>query len=98
LSSVRDLRLHRLEESMVRQSRPTFQKRLKEKARMEKQREKQQRKFEAKDRKAATAEERTSLDVDPDLAGIKLGPQAPPEEWAAFIPTEEEEEEETESV
>jgi hypothetical protein len=86
---------------MARQSRPTFQKRLKEKARMEKQREKQQRKFEAKERKAAAADERTGLDVeDPDLAGIKLGPQAPPEEWAAFIEDEEEaeEEEETESV
>lgn len=86
---------------MARQSRPTFQKRLKEKARMEKQREKQQRRFEAKDRKAAAAEERSAMPVDdPDLAGIKLGPQAPPEEWAAFIPTEEEEEEseEKESV
>ena len=88
---------------MARQSRPTFQKRLKEKARMEKQREKQQRKFEAKERKATAAEERTALGVvDPDLNGIKLGPQGPPEEWAAFMPTdeegEEEESEETESV
>ena len=88
---------------MARQSRPTFQKRLKEKARMEKQREKTQRKFEAKDRKAMTAEERAALGVpDPDLDGIKLGPQGPPEEWAAFMPSEEEEEEEeseeTESV
>lgn len=87
---------------MARQSRPTFQKRLKEKARMEKQREKQQRKFEAKERKAAASEERSALGVmDPDLDGIKLGPQSPPEEWAAFIPTEEEgqeESEETESV
>lgn len=77
---------------MARQSRPTFQKRLKEKARMEKQREKQQRRFEAKERKAAAAEERKSLGVDdPDLAGIKLGPQAPPDEWAPFMPDEEEE-------
>ena len=86
---------------MARQSRPTFQKRLKEKARMEKQREKTQRKFEAKERKAAAAEERSTLNVeDPDLAGIKVGPQAPPDEWAAFMPeeVEEEEEEETEAV
>ena len=86
---------------MARQSRPTFQKRLKEKARMEKQREKTQRKFEAKERKAAAAEERSTLNVeDPDLAGIKAGPQAPPDEWAAFMPeeVEEEEEEETEAV
>ena len=84
---------------MARQSRPTFQKRLKEKARMEKQREKQQKKFESKDRKEAAAEERTTRGiVDPDLDGIKLGPQAPPEEWAAFMPTEEEEEEESEET
>jgi hypothetical protein len=79
---------------MARQSRPTFQKRLKEKARMEKQREKQAKKFESKSRKAQTAEERALANGDPDLEGIKLGPQAPPEEWAAFIEDEEEEEEE----
>ena len=88
---------------MARQSRPTFQKRLKEKARMEKQREKQQRKFEAKDRRVVEAEERTASGVvDRDLDGIKLGPQGPPEEWATFMPVDEESEEgdseETESV
>lgn len=81
---------------MARQSRPTFQKRLKEKARMEKQREKQARKFDAKTRKAQVAEERALANGDPDLEGIKLGPQAPPEEWAAFIEDEEAEEEEQE--
>jgi hypothetical protein len=84
---------------MARQSRPTFQKRLKEKARMEKQREKTARKFEAKDRKSAAADERSTLGVnDPDLDGITLGPQAPPDEWAAFMPTEEEKEEEEEGT
>ena len=76
---------------MARQSRPTFQKRLKEKARMERAREKQQRRFEAKDRKAQDAELRANLDMDPDIAGIKPGPQPVPEEWAPFMPEEEEE-------
>lgn len=76
---------------MARQSRPTFQKRLKEKARMERAREKQQRRFEAKERKAQDAELRANLDIDPDIAGIKPGPQAVPEEWAPFIEEEAEE-------
>lgn len=78
---------------MPRPSRPTFQKRLKEKARMEKQREKMQKRMEAKERKAQEAEFRSSLDIDPDIAGIKPGPQAVPEEWAPFIPDEDEEKE-----
>ena len=73
---------------MARQSRPTFQKR----------REKQARKFDAKTRKAAAAEERAMVAGDPDLDGIKLGPQAPPEEWAAFIEDEAEEEEQEDEV
>lgn len=79
---------------MPRPSRPTFQKRLKEKARMEKQREKMQKRLESRDRKAQEAEFRANLDIDPDIAGIKPGPQAVPEEWAPFIPEEEEEKEE----
>lgn len=79
---------------MPRPSRPTFQKRLKEKARMEKQREKMQKRLESRDRKAQEAEFRSNLDIDPDIAGIKPGPQAVPEEWAPFMPEEEEEKEE----
>ena len=75
---------------MPRPSRPTFQKRLKEKARMEKAREKAQKRLESKDRKAQDAELRAGLDLDPDIAGIKPGPQAIPDEWAPFMPTEEE--------
>lgn len=78
---------------MPRPSRPTFQKRLKEKARMEKQREKMQKRLEARDRKAQEAELRAAMDVDPDIVGIKPGPQAVPEEWAPFMPDEEEEKE-----
>ena len=75
---------------MPRPSRPTFQKRLKEKARMEKQREKMQKRLESKERKAQDAELRAAMDIDPDIAGIKPGPQAIPEEWAPFMPDEEE--------
>jgi hypothetical protein len=67
---------------MPRPSRPTFQKRLKEKARMEKQREKMQKRLEARDRKAQEAELRANLDIDPDIAG--------------FMPDEEEEKKEKE--
>lgn len=80
---------------MPRPSRPTFQKRLKEKARMEKQREKMQKRLESKGRKAQEAELRAAMDIDPDIAGIKPGPQAVPEEWAPFMPEEDEEEEQT---
>ena len=79
---------------MARQSRPTFQKRLKEKARQEKRREKEQRRFDSKERKAG-AGPRSLGGEDPDIAGIRPGPQAIPEEWQPFIPEEEEKAEET---
>jgi hypothetical protein len=74
---------------MARQSRPTFQKRLKEKARQERRREKEQRRFESKERKA-NAGPRAPEGEDPDIAGIRPGPQAVPEEWQPFMPEEEE--------
>jgi hypothetical protein len=77
---------------MARPSRPTFQKRLKEKARMEKAREKQARRLDASERRAAAGPALIGGE-DPDIAGMKPGPQAIPEEWAPFIPDEEEEEE-----
>ena len=58
---------------MAKPSRGPFVKRQKELARQEKQKEKQARRLEAKTRKAAAATE--SADDDPDLAGIRLGPQ-----------------------
>ena len=73
---------------MPRPSRPTFQKRLKEKARMEKARDKMQRRAEIKERKAAEGP-RSLPGEDPDIAGIRPGPQAVPEEWAPFIADEE---------
>ncbi len=76
---------------MPRPSRPTFQKRLKEKARMEKARDKQEKRLRAKERKAGV-EPRSEMGHDPDIAGMRPGPQAVPEEWAPFMPEEEEEE------
>jgi hypothetical protein len=59
-------------------SRGPFAKRQKELARREKQKEKQARRLEAKDRPA----ERDGLldGEDPDIAGIRLGPQPPLDE------------------
>jgi hypothetical protein len=59
-------------------SRGPFAKRQKELARREKQKEKQARRLEAKDR---PVEPGTIPDgEDPDIAGIRLGPQPPPED------------------
>jgi hypothetical protein len=64
---------------MAKPSRGPFAKRQKELARQERQKEKQARRLEAKEKKTddqpgAVEEE------DPDLAGIRLGPQPPPED------------------
>lgn len=63
---------------MAKASRGPFAKRQKELARQERQKEKQARRSEAKERKASTTAE--TGDEDPDLAGIRLGPQPTPEE------------------
>jgi hypothetical protein len=62
---------------MAKKSRPTFQKREKEKARQQRQKEKEQRRMESKDRPRAPRIE----GEDPDIAGIRPGPQALPEQW-----------------
>lgn len=59
-------------------SRGPFAKRQKELARREKQKEKQARRLEAKDRPAEAGV--LPDGEDPDLAGIRLGPQPPPDE------------------
>ena len=64
---------------MAKKSRPTFQKRNREIARMEKQKAKEARRLEAKERRAK-ARPRTN-DEDPDIAGIRPGPQPLPEQW-----------------
>ena len=64
---------------MAKKSRATFQKREKEKARQQKQKEKEQRRLESKERKATGAPRIEG--EDPDIAGIRPGPQALPEQW-----------------
>lgn len=64
---------------MAKKSRPTFLKREKEKARQQKQKDKEARRAEAKERGAGA-----SLRIegeDPDIAGIRPGPQPLPDEW-----------------
>ena len=65
---------------MANRSRPTFQKRAKERARQQKQREKAMRRLEAK-RENAQAGPRREGDEDPDIAGMRPGPQPLPPQW-----------------
>lgn len=65
---------------MAKKSKQTFQKREKEKARVQKRKEKEARRLESKADKA----NRLSIiggDEDPDIAGIRPGPQPLPEQW-----------------
>lgn len=69
---------------------PTSQKRAREKARMDRQKEKEAKRVEARERKATTP--RRSGDEDPDLAGIQAGPQPRPD-WLEDEEAEEKTEE-----
>jgi len=65
---------------MAKKSRPSFKKRQKEMARQQKQQDKQS-------QRKARSEERTNTPPraggeDPDIAGIRPGPQPLPEEWS----------------
>jgi hypothetical protein len=60
----------------VQKSRPTLQKRARERARQEKQQEKAARRQESKNRKASKAA--VPAGEDPDIAGIVPGPQPSP--------------------
>ena len=64
---------------MAQRSKATFQKREREKEKQQKQRDKESRRVEAKKAKA----ERPQIEgnEDPDIAGIKPGPQPLPEQW-----------------
>ena len=64
---------------MARNSRPTAAKREREKGLIEKREQKAARRRAEKERKA-TSGPRSADGADPDLEGIKLGPQ-PPAEW-----------------
>jgi hypothetical protein len=61
----------------------TFKKMEKEKARKEKQKEKEARRHQAKVLNSALVS-RTG-DEDPDIAGIKPGPQPLPEPWKSIM-------------
>jgi len=63
---------------MAKNSRPSFQKRAKEKARQERQKEKGSRRLEARERKANGP---PKTGDDPDIAGIVPGPQPLPPEF-----------------
>jgi hypothetical protein len=64
---------------MAKKSKQTFQKREKEKARILKRKDKEARRLESK---AIKANMTTVIgDEDPDIAGIRPGPQPLPEQW-----------------
>ena len=64
---------------MARRSRPTSQKRNKEMARQQKQKDKATRRLEAKERKTDVGSKVGGNDLD--IAGIQPGPQPLPEQW-----------------
>jgi len=64
---------------MAKKSKQTFQKREKEKARVQKRKEKEARRLESKALKASNTI--VIGDEDPDIAGIRPGPQPLPEQW-----------------
>ncbi len=64
---------------MAQRSKATFQKREREKEKQQKQRDKEIRRMEAKRVKAER--EPVNGNEDPDIAGIKPGPQPLPEQW-----------------
>jgi len=72
---------------MSKKSRPTFQKRARELALQRKRKAKESRRLETKERKAAKAKPRLG-DEDPDIAGIRPGPQPLPEQWDDVIDDE----------
>jgi hypothetical protein len=64
---------------MAKKSKQTFQKREKEKARVLKRKDKEARRLESKALKANVTT--VIRDEDPDIAGIRPGPQPLPEQW-----------------
>ena len=63
---------------MAKKTRPTFQKREREKAQQQKQKDKHARRAEAKERRSISP---GNTGEDPDIAGIRPGPQPLPEQW-----------------
>ena len=65
---------------MARKTRSTFEKRRKEMARQQKQRDKLARRLESKQREPGGSPARP-MGEDPDIAGVRPGPQPLPPEW-----------------
>jgi len=65
---------------MARKTRSTFEKRRKEMARQQKQKDKLARRLESKQREAGGAPS-SRAGEDPDIAGVRPGPQPLPPEW-----------------
>jgi len=64
---------------MSKKTKPTFQKRNREIARLEKRKAKEARRLEAKERRAKA---KPGIgNEDPDIAGIRPGPQPSAEQW-----------------
>ena len=61
---------------MANRTRPTLEKRAKERARQEKRKQKDERRAQAKEQRAGNP--RQDGDIDPDIAGIVPGPQPSP--------------------
>ena len=66
---------------MAKKARATFQKREREKARQQKNKDKHARRVEARQRRADSGR-RLGGGEDPDIAGIQPGPQLLPEQWS----------------
>ena len=71
---------------MAKKSRGTFRKREKERTHQQKQKEKVQRRLEAKERRASIGPRITGEDAD--IVGMHPGPQALPEQWEDAKPTD----------
>jgi len=76
---------------MAKPSRPTANKRAREKARIDRNKEKEQRRAETRERKAAAPPR--PVDEDPDIAGIRPGPQPRPD-WLLELDEEDKEDKE----
>ncbi len=66
---------------MAKKTRPTFQKREREKAQQQKQKDKHARRAEAAEAKERRSSSPRDSGEDPDIAGIRPGPQPLPEQW-----------------
>ena len=67
---------------MAKKAGPTPRKRLKELKQLDKRKAKEAKRLEAKERKSKGRD--NNSDEDPDIAGIRPGPQPLPEQWNDF--------------